>query len=91
MGEEGAELRLLPKGSGVVPNPETQTLMKFAQNPASFINSLSTPDVSSLYSNGYSEIFNISGITVNANNAEEFINSFRTLKNKAIQKASKRK
>ena len=91
VGEEGAELRLLPKGSGVVPNPETQTLMKFAQNPASFINSLSTPDVSSLYNNGYSEIFNISGITVNANNAEEFINSFRTLKNKAIQKASKRK
>ena len=90
VGEEGSELRILPKGTGVVPNPATETLMKFANNPASFINSLSTPNIASLSNSGYTEVFNVSGITVNANNAEEFINSLRTLKNKAIQRTSKR-
>ena len=90
VGEEGAELRLLPKGSGVVPNPETETLMKFASNPVGFINSSITPTVSSLLSGGNTDIFNVNGVSVYANNADEFINSLKTLKNKAIQKTRKR-
>ena len=90
VGEEGSELRILPKGTGVVPNPATQTLMNFADNPASFINGLNLPMLSSMNKGNYSEVFNISGVTVNANNAEEFIRSLKGLKNKAIQKTSKR-
>ena len=90
VGEEGRELRILPKGTGVVPNPATETLMKFADNPAAFINSLSLPVMSSAFGGEHTEVFNISGITVNANNAEEFIKSLKGLKNKAIQKTSKR-
>lgn len=91
VGEEGRELKILPRGTGIIPNPATETLMKFADNPASFINSLPIPSISSLSKSGDTEIFNVSGITVNANNADEFISSLRTLKNKAIQKTSKRK
>ena len=90
VGEEGRELRILPKGTGIVPNPATETLMKFADNPAAFINSLSLPVMSSAFGGEHTEVFNISGITVNANNAEEFIKSLKGLKNKAIQKTSKR-
>ena len=73
-----------------MPNPETETLMKFASNPVGFINSSITPTVSSLLSGGNTDIFNVNGVSVYANNADEFINSLKTLKNKAIQKTRKR-
>lgn len=90
VGEEGRELKLLPKGTGVIPNPATETLLKFANNPASFIKALDATNVSSLQGENHTEIFEINGVSVNANNADEFINSLRSLKNKAIQKTSKR-
>lgn len=51
VGEHGAELRILNKGDGILPNDITSTLLSFAQNPAGFISRFSNNKSSEVLTN----------------------------------------
>lgn len=60
VGENGAELRVLNQGDGIIPNGLTETLMSFAQNPLGFMSGLlysSTPSTSATSSASSSTTF----------------------------------
>ena len=40
VGENGAELQVLPRGTGILPNPITENLWKFGSNPVAYLDSL---------------------------------------------------
>lgn len=90
VGERGTELALLPRGSGVVDNKDTRTLMNLAKDPtAPFRQFMETLNLgkNSLFNSG-GESFNLNGpVYVESNNAEDFIKS---IKQKAIQRTTHR-
>lgn len=92
VGEKGAELRLLPKGTGIVPNQQTRTLMSFANDPTGFINNVMMNPISKPECSTIVENYEISGnIYVEAEDVEGLLDSFKRLKNKAVQKNTSRK
>ena len=92
VGEKGAELRLLPKGTGIVPNQQTRTLMSFANDPTGFINNAMMNPISKSECSNIIENYEISGnIYVEAEDVEGLLDSFKRLKNKAVQKNTSRK
>ena len=45
VGEQGAELTVLPRGTGILPNPITENLWEFGSNPAAYLDKLSLASV----------------------------------------------
>ncbi|MEG0835739.1 MAG: phage tail tape measure protein [Christensenellaceae bacterium] len=93
VGEHNREIITPPKGSGIIPNPITERLMNFGENPITFLSTLIRRPSFSQNASGQSvvENYNISGVNVTANNMTEFIDSIKTVKARAIQRTTNRK
>ena len=93
-GEQGPELQVMPKGTGVIPNPVTKNLWEIGQNPQGYISRfLNIPSINNKTKEVSKNevVYSINGMTVYANNADEFVTSINArFKNKAIQETYRR-
>ena len=72
VGENGAELRVLNRGDGIIPNSITKTLWSFGMNPSGFLGNLADKFGGSVYS------FNISTLSLpNATDAQGLLTGLR--------------
>lgn len=72
VGENGAELRVLNNGDGIIPNSITKTLWSFGMNPSGFLGNLADKFGGSVYS------FNISTLSLpNATDAQGLLTGLR--------------
>ena len=85
VGEQGAELAVLPRGTGILPNPITENLWKFGSNPneyldritlASLGSSKGTPATTSTENNTYIDVGNVN--LPNVINAKQFVQDLKS-------------
>ena len=80
VGEEGAELRILNQGDGIIPADLTKNLMQWGRlNPINLFGGLSYPlTQKNSNSNGINYTFHISNVSLpNVNNADSFVKELR--------------
>lgn len=85
VGEQGAELRILNKGDGILPNDITSTLLSFAQNPAGFISRFSNNKTSEIFTNNISPTIHIN---VQGDATQSTIRALRAEADKIIKQAT---
>ena len=83
VGENGPELYIPPRGSGIIPNPQTTNLMAWGEiNPAQLI---------ARFAGGAGTVIDINNVTLpNVTDAESFVEELKNFKGFAIQKQSVR-
>ena len=85
VGEQGAELTVLPRGTGILPNPITENLWEFGSNPAAYLDKLS---LASIHTKGTTtnsttsttnEYMNIGTINLpNVTSAKQFVQELKS-------------
>jgi len=95
VGEKGPELSVVPKKGGILPANITQRLWELGKNPAGYISqyiNMQSAAQKEQAGNSNEFAYTLNGVTVYANNADEFIESINSkFKNMAIGNAHKRK
>ena len=86
VGEEGMELAVLPRGTGILPNPITEELWKFGANPVDYLTRLSlssmatkgeTKSQNNITNNEYTNIGTVN--LPNVQNAKQFVQELKLL------------
>ena len=86
VGEEGMELAVLPRGTGILPNPITEELWKFGANPVDYLTRLSlssmttkgeTKSQNNITNNEYTNIGTIN--LPNVQNGKQFVQELKLL------------
>ena len=90
VGEQGAELRVLNRGDGIIPSKTTQNLMRWGKySPQQWQNALIPRNISN--KEGTQVVQNFDKIVLpNVTNGQEFINTMKTMRVQSIQYSRKR-
>lgn len=89
VGENGAELRVLNRGDGIIPSKITSNLMQWGNiSPSKLVDEIKVKEtpVSQEYKYSFDKL-----VLPNVKNADEFVSALKQLPNQAIQMSNKRK
>lgn len=85
VGENGAEMRVLNKGDGILPSNITSTLLGFARNPIGFLNDLSGNTVT----NNTTSIAPAININIQGDATQSTVKALRAETDRIVDKATK--